>query len=402
MAQLDGLELSEGIGNLGGRLVAGSDCYPTIQEAWDDADDGDTVYVHSSYDAQSAGENFPIVIDQNEKEVALVGGHPSGSEINASHASDRNVIEVYGRGSADYRNTPLISNLKIVGGRVGIQVVSAPNASFAHLKLFNNRSHGAHITTTGDDSTGSFGTRWYDCEAWSNGGDGFRADREARPHGTTFIRCNATWNGWANHGSGVHLTGYSSVFWGGTAQRNSRYGINVLRGGSQVVRDSYFESNGLEANIPVQLRLTNTFGSVVEGCYFLGRMLGASSHMDNVQGHDRVARAIQIHGARGCTVKCCTHRHHRSGFIAVQGTGAWDNDVHESSHYQIGSNDRFIVRDSADRTRSNGIIIEQDLRGVDGQFVGDRGIHNGSGSASWGLCMWNGSNWVNMVDGQSL
>ena len=402
MEQLQSIDLSDDAPNVGGRLIVGDVGYPTVQEAYDDASDGDTVYIHSSYDAQAAGENFPIVIDQNEKEVALVGGHPSGSEINASHTSGENVVEVYGRGSADYRNTPLIKNLKLVGGDVGLQVVSSPNATFAHLILFNNRSHGVHLTTTSSDSTGTFGTRWFDCEAWSNGGDGFRAEQEASPHGTTFIRCNATWNGWNNHGSGVHLAGYSSVFWGGTAQRNSRYGVNLIRGGSQVCRDTYFESNGLEASIPVQLRTTNTFGSVIDGCYFLGRMLGASSNMSNVQGHDRAARAVHLHGSRGCTVRSCTHRHHRDGFISVMGSGSWDNDLHESSHYQIGSEDPFLYQDTADRTRSNGIIIEQDLRDVEGQFVGDRGIHDGSGRSSWGLCMWNGSTWVSIVDGNTV
>ncbi|WP_143423322.1 twin-arginine translocation signal domain-containing protein, partial [Halegenticoccus soli] len=50
--------------NLGGRLIVGKGlAYETIEAAWNDAQDGDKVYVHSSYDAQEAGEQFPIVLD---------------------------------------------------------------------------------------------------------------------------------------------------------------------------------------------------------------------------------------------------------------------------------------------------------------------------------------------------
>lgn len=402
MQELELLDVDDDSIDLAGRRIVGDPGYNTVQNAWDDAEDGDVVYVHSSYDAQAAGEQFPIVIDQNVKEVSLVGGHPSGSEINASHSPNSNVVEVYGRGSGDYRNTPVVRNLKISGGNVGLQVANAPNAAFSHLKLFNNNSHGVHITTSSNSDAGSFGTRWYDCEAWSNGGNGFRVERDASPHGTTFIRCSATWNGWAGNYAGVHLNGYSSVFWGGTLQRNSGYGINVIGGGSQIVRETYFESNGLESDIPVQLRLTNTFGALVEGCYFLGSMLTPSSHMTNLKGHDQAARAINVHGARGSTVRSCTHRYHSAGFISVQGAGARENDVHQSSHYQIGSEDPFLIRDRGTRTRSDGVIREQDLRSVAGQFTGDQGIHDGSGSGSWGPCMWDGSQWISVVDGTSL
>jgi hypothetical protein len=73
---------------LGGDMIVGRDGYDTIQSAWNDAHDGDTVYVHSSYAAEASGEAFPIVLDYSEKEVMVSGGHPSGSVVDARHASE--------------------------------------------------------------------------------------------------------------------------------------------------------------------------------------------------------------------------------------------------------------------------------------------------------------------------
>lgn len=388
--------------NMSGRLVVGESGYDTVQAAWNDAVDGDVVYVHSSYDAKTAGEDFPIVIDQRQKEVALMGGHPSGSEINASHAPDRNIIEVYGIGPSDYRNTPLISRLKLVGGNVGILVAGAPNASFSHVSAFLTNSHGFSITTTSSVDNGSHGTRWYDCEAWSCGGVGFNASKSASPHGATFIRCNSTWNGWNGNHPGVRLYGYSSVWQSGTIQRNSAEGIQVRDDGSQVIRDTYFESNGLESSTPVHFAANGTMGLVLEGCYFQGGMYSASSRMSNVVGHNNVYRAVVLNNARTSSVRGCSFRNHQDGFIAIEGPHSLDNDLYEHSHHNIANSDSFLAGDSGSRTRSNGMIIEQDLRRITGKYTGDQGLHNGSGSAPWGPAVWNGSGWVSVLDGTQM
>lgn len=395
-------ESTEESSNIAGRLIVGEIGYDTIQEAWDDAVDGDTVYVHSSYDAEAAGEKFPIVIDQREKEVGLEGGHPSGSEINAEHVPDKNIIEVYGLGPSDFRNTPRIQNLRLVGGKVGLQVVGAPNASFSHLKFFKTNSHGAHVTTTSDDDRGSHGTRWYDCEAWSCGGSGFRVDTAARPHSTTFIRCNATWNGWNGNHPGVQLRGFSSVWQSGTIQSNSSYGLKLRSGSSQVVRDSYFESNGIESDYPVQINAGGTIGLVIEGCYFLGRMFDGSSLMNNKTDLDNVKRGITLHNTHTTTLRSCSHWHHSEGFVAVQGAYANDNDLYESSHHNIHGEDRFLAHDFGNRTRSNGVIRPQDMREIEGKYHCDQGIHDGSGDSTWGPVTWTGSNWLCLASGEIL
>lgn len=400
--QVNSIEFGRSRLNLGGRLVVGENGFPTIQAAMDVAEDGDVVYVHSSYDAQSAGEEFPIVLDQSEKQVALVGGTPSGSEINAEHVPDENVIEVYGVGPRDYRNTPLIENLKIVGGNIGILVAGAPNSSFSHLKLFKTNSHGICVTTNDRENGGSFGSRWYDCEAWSCGGSGFRVENGASPHGTTFIRCNSTWNGWNGNHPGVQLRGYSSVWQSGTIQRNSSYGIEIRDGGSQVLRDTYFESNGLESDYPVQVHARGTMGLVIDACYLQGGMFSPTTHMDNVNDLDQAERAITLHSTHSTSLRDCSHRNHSDGFVAVQGSHAADNDVYEQSHHNIHGNDEFWVQDYGERTRSNGVIREQDLRDVEGTRNCDQGIHDGSGSGQWGPAVWNGDAWVSLITGQEV
>lgn len=387
--------------NVGGRLVVGTDGYDTIQDAWDDADDGDTVYVHSSYDAQAAGEAFPIVIDQREKQVALVGGHPSGSEINAEHVPDTNVVEVYGAAHRDFRNTPLVRNLKIVGGKVGLKVAGAPNAAFSHLKLFKTNSHGAHVTVTDEIDTHTFGTRWYDCEAWSCGGSGFRTDAEAGPHGTTFIRCNATWNGWNGNEPGVALRGFSSVWQAGTIQRSAGHGLDLRAGSSQVIRDTYFEGNGMHEDHPVQIHANGTIGLVIDSCYFLGRMQSPTRLMDGESEHEYVKRGITLYNTHTTTLRDCTHWYHEEGFVAVRGDSAYDNDLNEHSHHSISDTDEFLVDDAGNRTRSNGVIREQDMRAIDGRHDCDRGIHDGSGSLPWGPVVWTGDAWMSLVDGST-
>lgn len=396
------LEMGAGQLNLGGRLVVGSAGYDTIAAAWDDADDGDVVYVHSSYDAEAAGEKFPIVFDYREKEVALTGGHQSGSEINAEHVPDRNVIEVYGKGPGDYRNTPTIQNLKITGGNVGLLIAGAPNAAFSNLKLFKTQSHGVHITTTSEVDRGSFGNRFYNCEAWSCGGSGFRTDAEASPHGTTFIRCNATWNGWNGNHPGVVLRGYSSVWTSGTIQGNSSYGLYMLDDGAMVVRDTYFESNGHESNHPTQLRLKNTMGATIESCYFQGLLFSGSSLMNDKKDHDNVFRGITLQDARTTDLRNCSFWNHRDGLVALQGAHCRDNDINKASHHAIADRDDLVVHDNGDRTRSGGTVCETDLREVEGKHRCDTGIHDGSGKGSWGPAMWNGSGWVSLIDGKEV
>lgn len=388
--------------DLGGRRVVGDGGYDTIQVAWDAAESGDVVYVHSSYDAAAAGEQFPIVLDYEQKEVTLTGGHPSGSVIDAGGAN-ANVIEVIGRGMNDYRNDPVVRNLKIVGGQTGLRIRAAPFSSYANLVFYRNGEHGAVVDGYTDPDTGrekgSFGVTFENCQAWVCGGSGFRTHVDAAPHGATFDNCVVTWCG-RDGAPGVLLRGYASSWRDGIVQMNAGFGIDVRRGGSQRIAGTYFEGNGQLTGYPIDVYAARSTELLVENCYLYGHY--ASGPFAAESDFDQCRRAVNFHGTQGASVRNCTYRGYSDCFVRTQG-GAHEIDVHSSSHYGLDGT-QFLSRGHSERVRDDGVILETDLRDSSeaGQYVGDRGIHDGSGDGAWGLALWNGSEWISVMDGDPL
>jgi hypothetical protein len=381
------------IGFPGGQLVVGTDGYDTIADAWDDADDGDTIYVHSSYDAQSAGEQFPIVLDQTEKEVLLTGGSPSGSVVDAGDV-DENVIEVHGPGHGDYRNMPLVQNLKIVGGRVGLTITGAPYSSFKDLVIWMTGSHAVSVEPRTDDrgeTLGSFGLTFRNCIAWNCGGIGFRLDTDAIPHSTTFMGCHSLFNEYA----GVMLRGYSSRWYAGTIQNNGSFGVDARSGCGQVLHGVYFEGNGTNSNSPIDVYAGRSAPDIsVESCYFQGHFA-----RDFPNGRDDGQYAVAFGGTPYASVRNCTYRNYDGAFILA--LDALDLDVHRPSHCGLDET-TFIETSGVERLRSDGMIQEADLRDVEGRYRGDMGIHDGSGDALWGPAIWNGRDWISVMDPKVL
>ncbi|EJN57247.1 hypothetical protein HSB1_46330 [Halogranum salarium B-1] len=394
---LDGSATSQSVepsvSSLGGRLIVGEGGYQTIADAWAAADDGDVVFVHSSYDAQTAGEEFPIVLDYEEKEVTLTGGHRSGSVIDAGD-TDENVVEVLGRGQNDYRNSPAVENLKIVGGNVGLRIRAAPYSSYKDLVFWQTKSDGVAVEGYTDDDgayKGSFGITFRNVVSWNCGGHGFRLDTDARPHSTSFFGCHAAFN----HGYGVMLRGFSSRFYGGTIQNNGSYGVDARNGSGQLLSAVYFEGNGTREPSPIDVYATGTAaGLTIDTCYFQGNF---ARGFDN--GLEREYAAIALDGTLNTTVENCTYRNYDSSFILAESTT--DLDLHRPSHCALDST-VFFEGLSDERTRSNGTIQERDLRVTEGAYSGDVGIHDGTGDCPWGLCLWNGVDWVSVMDGQTL
>ena len=384
--------------NLGGRrIVASGDYgYDTIQAAYDDANSGDVVFVHGSYDAQQAGEEFPIVIDQSEKEIILTGGHPSGSVIDARHAPEKNVIEVLGRGQNDYRNKAIVQKLKIRGGNIGLRIRAAPYSTYKDLVFFQTNSHGVSVEPYTDASgafKGSFGINFRSCVAWSCRGVGFRLSTEARPHSTTFYGCHALWNGYddGNNHPGVFLRGYSSRWNGGTVQNNGSYGIDARSGGSQTIYGTYFEGNGTSSEYPHAIYINKSPGLSVDNCYFNGHFA-----RDGRNGLDDAYRAIAVINTTGVDVRNATYRNYTDAFL--YGRGAHDLDIHRPSHDAY--DDTPLVSDASQftRLRSDGVVQETDLRETDGRYRGDMGIHNGDGEGLWGPAVWNGREWISVME----
>lgn len=388
--------LQDGDGSfaVGGRHVVGADGYDTIQAAWNAADGGDVVYVHCSYDAEAAGESFPIELDFRDKEVLLRGGHPSGSVIDASHTNEI-VLDVVGKGVADYRNNPLVQQLKIVGGGVGMRVRAAPYAAFQDLVFWQTGSHGIQMIGHQENGInhGSFGTTFSNCMVWNCGGDGFRLSTRAQPHSTTFYGCHSLLNG----GAGVRLRG-SAVRWsGGTIQNNAGVAVDARSGNSQRVEGTYFEGNNTADERPIEVYVDDsTTGFALDGAYFQGGFF-----RDFANDRDVGRRAVVVAGASHADVRNCTFRNYDESFLYA--IGASDVDVHLGSH--CGLDDTTLVEHSGcTRIRSDGTALPADLSGGahPGQFVGDAALHDGSGDAPWGLANWNGNEWVSVVDGSVI
>lgn len=367
---------------IGGRLIVGTDGFDTIEEAWKKADSGDTVYVHSSYDAKSAGEEFPIRLDCRDKEVMLTGGHPSGSVIDASH-TDQNVIELVGAGHSDYRNNPVVQNLKIVGGNVGLKIFGAPFSSYKDLVFYRTGSHAVEVCKYDVDGTtyGTFGTSFTNCQAWGCGGNGFHLNGDASPHGTSFAYCKAT----ACGGHGYRLRGTLVKLVGCDTQLNYGWGV-VARGGyNTLLTGVYVEGNARGAqndSAPSEIYVRGTDGFTVENCYFHGIYPRGAEH-----DFDRVQRGMTIHETDRVTVRNCTVRRYGSGFVAFY--DCMDADIHRSSH--VIRETQLFGGGTGDRTRSAGVILPQDLSAVDGTFEGDRGYHVGSDRE--GFAVWRNGTW---------
>ena len=393
------VESGEAVGNvessissLGGRLIVGEGGYGTVADAWAVAEDGDVVYVHSSYDAQEAGEEFPIVLDYEEKEVTLTGGHPSGSVIDAGNV-DENVVEVLGRGHNDYRNSPAVQNLKLVGGNVGLRIRAAPYSSYKDLVIWNTDSHGVSVEEYSDETghKGSFGITFRNVVSWNCGGHGFSLSTDARPHSTSFFGCHSEFN----DGYGVMFRGFSSRFYGGTIQNNGLYGVDARSGSGQLLSGVYFEGNGTREESPIDVyAAAGANGFTVDTCYFQGNFARSFEN-----GRDRAHIAVALDGTLQPSVKNCTYRNYDSTFLLAKGTV--DLDLHRPSHCALDET-AFVEFRSADRTRSNGTVQETDLQSVDGAYTGDAGIHDGHGDRPWGLCLWDGSRWISVMDGSPL
>jgi len=358
---------------LGGTRVVGAEGYPTIAAAWEEAESGDEIYVHTSYDAEAAGEEFPIVLDYEEKEVMLTGGHSSGSVIDASHTSE-NVIEVLGRGHNDYRNNPVVQNLKLVGGGVGLRIRAAPFSSYENLVFYQNGSHGVSIERYTDpdsgDRKGTFGATFSNCQVFSAGGDGFYNDRMAMSHGTTYFGCRAT----NNDGVGFRLHGYTNKIIGGTSQLNGDYGIEARLGKASLVQGTYIEGNARSNDFPVELYARNADGLTVENCYFNGINPRGAEH-----GYEYVQRGVNVHETQKLSVRNCVARNYGQGLVAL--FSCEDTDVHAPSHHIFDAGNGLFATDVTNhgnyRTRSNGIMLPADLTDVEPLTEHDMGYHVG-------------------------
>ncbi|WP_143423261.1 right-handed parallel beta-helix repeat-containing protein [Halegenticoccus soli] len=387
--------------NIGGRLIVGDpNGYNTIQEAISDAEDGDTIFVHGSYDAQTAGETFPIKLDLTQKKISLTGGHTGGSEIDASGV-DANVLEVLGTGQRDYRNRALVDDLTITGGNIGLRLRGVPYSTYRGLIFYQNQSHGVEIegyTTPEGEFRGTFGVNFIDCLAWGCRGIGFHLNPSARPHSTTFFGSHALYCGVSeeNNLPGVQLRGFSSSFHGGTIQNNGAAGIDARSGAAQGIYNTYFEGNGMASPAPEEIFVGETSPDfAVRDCYFNGTLPS-----DTPNGRGEGYRGISIANAPNVTVQNSVYQNYEDAFVYV--SNARDVDLCWSTHLGLDDSQFVNAAPSVLRLRDNGYVAPTDLRGISGLYDGDKGIHDGSGDYPFALAVWNGSNWISQIDGSVI
>lgn len=130
-------------------------------------------------------------------------------------------------------------------------------------------SHGVKIDEFEDLNgvrKGSFGTTFFNCQAWACGGDGFRSTKRANPHGTHYLSCRST----ACKGVGFRLRGSLARILGGDAQLNHDWGIEARGGKAITVTNTYVEGNSRSNEFPVELYARNTPGLTIQDCYFHG------------------------------------------------------------------------------------------------------------------------------------
>lgn len=358
--------------------------HSTIQGAWDAASSGDQVYVHSSYDAQSGGESFPIELDYLDKEVHVRGGHPSGSVIDAGD-TDANVLEIKGTGAQDYQNSPVVSNLTLKGGSVGLRILGAPFSSYQNLLFHQTGSHGIELCEREINGSkyGTFGSLLINCQAWNCGGNGFHLNTSAAPHGTTFTQCKAT----ACTGMGFRLAGACVSVLGGGTQLNYGFGIRANSTMALDIESVYIEGNSrrTEADAPTEVYLSSTDGTHIEDCYFHGINPRGANH-----DFKRVQRGISAHDSPGLTVSDCVVRRYGQGFLSLFGCA--DAEVAPSSHTLMETGLWAVEPDYTARIRSNGVILPCDLSQVTGTFDGDAGLYlkdDGSIVPKW----WHNGAW---------
>ncbi len=387
--------------NVGGRLVVGTpNGYNTIQEAIDAAEDGDFVYVHGSYDAQTAGEAFPIQLDLTQKRVALTGGHPAGSEIDATGTS-KNIIEIIGDGENDRRSHALVSDLKLIGGNIGLRIRGVSYSTYRGLIFFKNQSHGVvaeGYTTPEGESRWSRGSNFINCMAWSCRGVGFKLAQSARPANTTFFGCHALFNGLydGNNLPGVELRGNSSSFHGGTIQNNGAAGIKATYGRGQGIYNIYFEGNGMSSEYPKGVYLPGGSGCfTVRDCYFQGVYARTAPN-----GRSKGYHGVFVDSAHKVSINNSTYRNYEDAFIYALNVA--DLELYRSSHLGLDQTPFIKTGSNALRLRNNGDIGPTDLRQISGLYQGDKGVHDGSGNYPAGIAIWNGNNWVSQIDGEII
>lgn len=364
---------SPGGGSLDVNLVGEGD---TIQEAHDALGgswtDPGRIIVAPEYDPSV--ENYPI---QWSKRATLIGGNYT----NLRPGSGEYAIVVNIEDAKNNRPPgPHFYDFTITGGGGGIHIENGRYTVFRDIDVNSVDEHGFSTDDynpwdddpSTDDNWGINSHHWYSCTAERCGSHGFYIGQNA--HGVQMWSCQAYYNG----GDGVHVANNACnvAMYGGSSEQNDRNGIRVNGANGFGAKNVYTEYNDPNTGGGSEILVTNNAkDATFDTCY--GNGFGATQRM------------FYIASGVGTDIRNCHFKQYTRSFLYVN-DGAKDTDIHRASH--VARDDTPFGGDDGVRTRSDGVVVAQDLRNVDGKFDGDRGIHiRDNGKTAF--CTWYDGEW---------
>lgn len=408
----DGIEVHQlRSGTVNDTHVVGSKSFQwkSIQDAHDALPDtGGKILVTDSYDFSNEDTSTDPVIDIS-KPVTLTGQNRSSTVIDAS-GYNKNVIRLREDAvntNETYKKPRTIERLKIKGGNDAIQIKADTSCVVRDVIIWKPGRHGVLVDKVKKDFDGdgtkeekaSFNTLFEKVQIQLAGKDGIHAPDQSKSHGIFVLNCylldnnrHAIRAGNANSltlmRSGIQHSGDSGVVW------NVEF--------TMTIRDCYFEKNAEDVSDGAAIEIENYGdGALIEGNYF--------------QGLGKTENAIQLYtkgsdtsrNVEGLHIRNNGYWNYTDGFLYLDNDNIVDMDVHKMSNVALKGDDTpFWDPASADgtRTRSDGVIVTQNLSGVEGQFVGDLGIDDGSNTeyGSPDLCLWRGSDWRQVGTGNTF
>jgi len=341
----------------------------SIQDAVNAAGDSGIVFIEPNYDTANE-PNWPVVVNKE-----LIIKSATRAVIDRPDSATTDTFEIDHGGANEYPGARFV-NVTVNGGGRAFNVA---DARFVHFYgcLAENTSSGFVLGESG--TTQPIGCRLAYCDADDSDANGFTITNGA--HDTQLVGCIAEESG--QRGIEVLDRTTNVGIFGGTVQYNSEEGIYANDVRNLGVRNVYVEGNngGSGQAIPSQLHMVNCFNPILESIYINGGGSGTAQLGMEIDTCDR----SQVRGFYT--------RNLADGLIRLEGSAGNDNDIYRDSHTSQDGNP-IVSEDRATRTRSRGIITTRNLSGETGQFVGDRGIDDGSNTGVGPmLCLWTGSAW---------
>lgn len=344
----------------------------TIEGAINAVGEYGEIVVTPGYD--SGAENFPITVD---KSVHIRGDH--GTKI-ANSSGSTNIFNI--RVGGIRPPGPVFENLHLEGGKDAFNAHNSRYCIFQNVHIEQPGRDGVTITqNTEADNRSSNTHRLFGVSVEQAGRHGFVIGQAT--HAVDLVSCEAQLCG----GKGLYIhSAFAMTVLGGVFQYNGDKGIHAEGSNALAIYNVYLEDNDDDSRNDTAFN--KVAGAVVDGCYFNGNNIkGSGSNNQN---------AIFLKSCTNMDIRACTYRDYRNAFIDLY-SGNGDIDVHRGTHFPINTS-HFFEETNAERPRSHGTIGAAtggvDLGSVQGRWVGDSAVSNGSRGVKKGLyAVWTGSAW---------